>query len=180
MWLINLVENLLSVTRIEDGRMNLNPSAELIDEIIDEALRHVNRRSMEHKITVEKEKDYSLVHADAKLIVQVLINLIDNAVKYAPQSSEIRISVQELKGKVHVSVADNGPGIPDGDKDRIFEMFYTGASHAADSRRSLGLGLSLCRSIIHAHGGSISVRDNHPSGAIFEFTLPSEEVSIHE
>ena len=160
--------------------MNLNPSVELIDEIIDEALRHVNRRSMEHKITVEKEKDYSLVHADAKLIVQVLINLIDNAVKYAPQSSEIRISVQELEGKVHVSVADNGPGIPDGDKDRVFEMFYTGASCAADSRRSLGLGLSLCRSIIHAHGGSISVRDNHPSGAIFEFTLPSEEVSIHE
>ncbi|MBR2942297.1 MAG: sensor histidine kinase KdpD [Clostridia bacterium] len=179
-WLINLVENLLSVTRIEDGRMNLNPSAELIDEIIDEALRHVNRRSMEHKITVEKEKDYSLVHADAKLIVQVLINLIDNAVKYAPQSSEIRISVREQDGMVHVSVSDNGPGIPDGDKDRIFEMFYTGASHAADSRRSLGLGLSLCRSIIHAHGGSISVRDNHPSGAIFEFTLPSEEVSIHE
>ena len=180
MWLINLVENLLSVTRIEDGRMNLNPSAELIDEIIDEALRHVNRRSMEHKITVEKEKDYSLVHADAKLIVQVLINLIDNAVKYAPQSSEIRISVREQEGMVHVSVSDSGPGIPDGDKDRIFEMFYTGASHAADSRRSLGLGLSLCRSIIHAHGGSISVRDNHPSGAIFEFTLPSEEVSIHE
>ena len=180
MWLINLVENLLSVTRIEDGRMNLNPSAELMDEIIDEALRHVNRRSMEHKITVEKEKDYSLVHADAKLIVQVLINLIDNAVKYAPQSSEIRISVREQEGMVHVSVSDNGPGIPDGDKDRIFEMFYTGASHAADSRRSLGLGLSLCRSIIHAHGGSISVRDNHPSGAIFEFTLPSEEVSIHE
>ena len=180
MWLINLVENLLSVTRIEDGRMNLNPSAELIDEIIDEALRHVNRRSMEHKITVEKEKDYSLVHADAKLIVQVLINLIDNAVKYAPQSSEIRISVREQEGMVHVSVSDNGPGIPDSDKDRIFEMFYTGASHSADSRRSLGLGLSLCRSIIHAHGGSISVRDNHPSGAIFEFTLPSEEVSIHE
>lgn len=179
-WLINLVENLLYVTRIEDGRMNLNPSVELIDEIIDEALRHVNRRSMEHKITVTKEKDYSLVHADAKLIVQVLINLIDNAVKYAPQSSEIRISVQELEGKVHVSVADNGPGIPDGDKDRVFEMFYTGASCASDSRRSLGLGLSLCRSIINAHGGSISVRDNHPHGAIFEFTLPSEEVSVHE
>ena len=180
MWLINLVENLLSVTRIEDGRMNLNPTAELMDEILDEALRHINRRGTDRRIIVENERDYVLVHADAKLIVQVLINLIDNAVKYTPPESEIRISVREEDGMVHVSVADNGPGIPDDAKDKVFEMFYTGATHASDSRRSLGLGLSLCKSIVNAHGGTISLRDNHPSGAIFEFTLPSEEVSIHE
>ena len=180
MWLINLVENLLSVTRIEDGRMNLNPTAELMDEILDEALRHINRRGTDRRIIVENERDYVLVHADAKLIVQVLINLIDNAVKYTPPESEIRISVHEEDGMVHVSVADNGPGIPDDAKDKVFEMFYTGATHASDSRRSLGLGLSLCKSIVNAHGGTISLRDNHPSGAIFEFTLPSEEVSIHE
>ncbi len=179
-WLMNLVENLLSVTRIEDGRMNLNPSAELIDEIIDEAVRHVNRRCADHAIIVEKEKDYTLVNADAKLIVQVLINLIDNAVKYTPPGTQIRISVREADGTVYVAVTDNGPGIPDEAKEKVFEMFYTGVSHAADSRRSLGLGLSLCRSIISAHGGNISVRDNVPTGAIFEFTLPSEEVSIHE
>ena len=180
MWLINLVENLLSVTRIEDGRMNLNPTAELMDEILDEALRHINRRGTDRRIIVENERDYVLVHADAKLIVQVLINLIDNAVKYTPPESEVRISVREEDGMVHVSVADNGSGIPDDAKDKVFEMFYTGATHASDSRRSLGLGLSLCKSIVNAHGGTISLRDNHPSGAIFEFTLPSEEVSIHE
>ena len=180
MWLINLVENLLSVTRIEDGRMNLNPTAELMDEILDEALRHINRRGTDRRIIVENERDYVLVHADAKLIVQVLINLIDNAVKYTPPESEVRISVREEDGMVHVSVADNGPGIPDDAKDKVFELFYTGATHASDSRRSLGLGLSLCKSIVNAHGGTISLRDNHPSGAIFEFTLPSEEVSIHE
>ena len=180
MWLINLVENLLSVTRIEDGRMNLNPTAELMDEILDEALRHINRRGTDRRIIVENERDYVLVHADAKLIVQVLINLIDNAVKYTPPESEIRISVREADGMVHVSVADNGPGIPDDAKDKVFEMFYTGATHASDSRRSLGLGLSLCKSIVNAHGGTIRLRDNQPSGAIFEFTLPSEEVSIHE
>ena len=180
MWLINLVENLLSVTRIEDGRMNLNPTAELMDEILDEALRHINRRGTDRRIIVENERDYVLVHADAKLIVQVLINLIDNAVKYTPPESEIRISVREEDGMVHVFVADNCPGIPDDAKDKVFEMFYTGATHASDSRRSLGLGLSLCKSIVNAHGGTISLRDNHPSGAIFEFTLPSEEVSIHE
>ena len=180
LWLINLVENLLSVTRIEDGRMNLNPSTELIDEIIDEALRHVSRRSTLHRILVEKENEYTLVHADAKLIVQVLINLIDNAVKYTPQGSDILITVTERSGMAHISVADNGPGVPDDAKDKVFEMFYTGAAHASDGRRSLGLGLCLCRSIVNAHGGTISVRDNIPTGAVFEFTLPSEEVSIHE
>jgi len=179
-WLINLVENLLSVTRIEDGRMNLNPSAELLDEIIDEALRHVGRQGTSHRITVETDCDYALVHADARLIVQVLINLVDNAVKYTPPGSEIRIRTQKQGNMVSVAVADRGPGISDADKAKVFEMFYTGATHASDSRRSLGLGLSLCRSIISAHGGTISVRDNQPSGAIFEFTLPSEEVSIHE
>lgn len=180
LWLINLVENLLSVTRIEDGRMNLNPSAELIDEIVDEALRHVNRRSIEHPIRIQKEKEYTLVHADARLIVQVLINLIDNAVKYTPAGSEIVIGISEKENMAVVSVADFGLGISDKDKEKVFDMFYTGASHAADSRRSLGLGLSLCRSIVSAHKGAISVRDNIPNGAIFEFTLPSEEVNIHE
>ena len=160
--------------------MNLNPSTELIDEIIDEALRHVSRRSTLHRILVEKENEYTLVHADAKLIVQVLINLIDNAVKYTPQGSDILITVTERSGMAHISVADNGPGVPDDAKDKVFEMFYTGAAHASDGRRSLGLGLCLCRSIVNAHGGTISVRDNIPTGAVFEFTLPSEEVSIHE
>jgi len=180
MWLINLVENLLSVTRIEDGRMNLNPSAELMEEIIDEALRHVSRRSMEHRIIIRKTDDLILVHADAKLIVQVLINLIDNAVKYTPQGSEILISVSQQNGMALVAVADQGPGIPEDAREKVFEMFYTGAPYAADSRRSLGLGLSLCRSIVSAHGGTISVRDNLPVGAVFEFTLPLEEVSFHE
>ena len=88
--------------------------------------------------------------------------------------------MREQNKLVYVSVQDNGPGIPDSEKEKIFEMFYTGVSHTADSNRSLGLGLSLCRSIINAHGGTITVFDNKPTGSIFEFTLPSEEVSIHE
>lgn len=79
-----------------------------------------------------------------------------------------------------ISVADDGPGIPDESKKQIFEMFYTGTNQIADSRRSLGLGLSLCRSIVNAHGGSISVSDGVPHGAVFTFTLPVEEVQINE
>ena len=79
-----------------------------------------------------------------------------------------------------VSVADNGPGIPEAEKAHVFEMFYTGRHQVADSRRSLGLGLALCKSIINAHGGEITLSDNRPHGCIFTFTIPSGEVNINE
>jgi two-component system sensor histidine kinase KdpD len=180
MWLINLVENLLAVSRIEEGRVNLNKSAELMDEIIAEAMKHINRRSKEHKIHVSSQDDLILVQADAKLIVQVIINLVDNAVKYTPEGSVIEIYTKKADKWVSVSVSDNGPGIPDEQKSRVFDMFYSGANKVADSRRSLGLGLSLCRSIITAHGGKISVADNNPQGTIFTFTLPEGEVELYE
>ena len=180
MWLINLVENLLSVTRLEEGRLNLRISAELADEVVTEALRHVNRLSVEHHITVNHQDDLLLAKMDAKLIVQVIINLVDNAIKYTPQGSEIQISTFREENWAVISVADNGSGIPDENKKQIFDMFYTGSNRVVDSRRSLGLGLSLCKSIINAHGGSISVSDNVPHGTVFTFTLPAEEVQLHE
>ena len=79
-----------------------------------------------------------------------------------------------------VTIADNGPGIPDDMKPYIFDMFYSGAKNVADSRRSLGLGLSLCRSIVAAHGGELKLSDNIPHGAVFTFSLPIEEVDLHE
>ena len=179
-WLTNLVENLLSVTRLEDGNMKLNKSAELIDEIISEALNHINKRSVEHKITVCENEDILLVDVDARLIVQVIINIVDNAIKYTPNGSEITIRTQKYDKILSVSIADNGNGIADDAKEKVFEMFYTGANRIADSRRSLGLGLSLCKTIISAHGGEITVSDNTPHGAVFTFTLPIKEVDINE
>lgn len=180
MWLINLVENLLSVTRIEEGRMNLKRSAELIEEVIAEALRHVNRNSTKHRITVESSDELLLAKIDAKLIVQVVINIVDNAVKYTPAGSEITITTKKVKDDVILEISDNGPGIPDEVKVHIFDMFYTGANQIADSRRSLGLGLSLCKSIINAHGGELAVSDHIPQGARFTVTLPAGEVKLHE
>ena len=180
MWLINLVENLLAVTRIEGGQVHLTQSVELMDEVITEALRHINRKSKEHTIRVSASDELILARIDAKLIVQVIINLVDNAVKYTPAGSVIEIHTQKHAQTVVVSVSDNGPGIPDEQKPRIFDMFYSGANKVADSRRSLGLGLSLCKSIVTAHGGTISVADNHPNGAAFTFTLPAGEVELHE
>ncbi|MCI6886104.1 MAG: DUF4118 domain-containing protein [Lachnospiraceae bacterium] len=180
LWLINLVENLLSVTKIEDGTVKLHKSTELIDEMIQEALQHVNLRKKDHKIILTPSEDFLLVKADARLIMQVISNIVDNAVKYTPPGSEIRISAFRQNGMVSVEIADNGNGISDEEKPQIFDRFYVAGHGVVDSRRSLGLGLSLCKSIITAHGGMIEVRDNKPRGAVFRFTLPEEEVTLRE
>ncbi len=180
MWLINLVENLLSVTRLEEGRLNFHISEDLMDDVVSEALLHMNRKSVEHCITVEHAEDYLLAKMDAKLMVQVIINIVDNAIKYTPPGSHIAIRTWKEGSNAMVSIADNGPGIPDEMKSHIFDMFYSGANKVADSRRSLGLGLSLCKSIVNAHGGRIQVSDNQPQGTVFTISLPAGEVQIHE
>ena len=105
---------------------------------------------------------------------------MDNAVKCTPSDSQITITAKRNGSMVCISVADNGLGIPDEQKSRVFDMFYTGSNKISDCRRSIGLGLSLCKSIINAHGGEITIADNIPHGAIFAFTLPVGEVEIHE
>ncbi|MBR1676330.1 MAG: sensor histidine kinase KdpD [Clostridia bacterium] len=180
MWLINLVENLLSITRLEEGRMNLNFTAELIDEVVAEAVKHVNMRQSGQKITVVHKDEFLLAKMDTRLIIQVIINILDNAIKYTPKDSMITITTEKQQDKAIISIADNGAGIPDELKERVFDMFYTGANKMADSRRSIGLGLALCKSIISVHGGEIFVKDNVPSGAIFTFTLPIGKIKINE
>lgn len=180
MWLIDLVENLLSVSRLEEGRMNLRLSTELIDEVVAEALRHVSRKSADYRLKVQGGEEYLLVRIDARLIVQVLINLVDNALKYTPPGSRIDIGWKRQGRSVLVSVADNGPGISDEAKPHVFDMFYSASNKIADSRRSLGLGLALCRSIVRAHGGEITVTDNRPHGTVFTFSVPAGEVELHE
>lgn len=179
-WLINLVENLLSVSRLNGGEMHLRLSTELMEDVVAEALRHVNRKSSEYKITVSSEQEYLLAQIDVKLVIQVLINIIDNAIKYTPVGSEIRIHLKKQGQFIVVSIADNGPGVPDSAKPHVFEMFYSAANKIADSRRSMGLGLALCKSIIDAHGGEITVSDAVPHGAVFTFTLPAGEVKLHD
>lgn len=180
MWLINLVENLLSVTRLEEGRLELNQTTEILGDIIEESLRHVNRKSEEHEIKVMLQDDLMLVKVDVRLAVQLMINLIDNAIKYTPAGSRILIEGKEYDHMVEVTVTDNGCGISDDQKEKVFQMFYCGGNKVADSRRSLGLGLSLCRSIVMAHGGNIWVTDAVPQGSCFHFTIPTGEVNLHE
>ncbi|MDO4531260.1 MAG: DUF4118 domain-containing protein [Bacillota bacterium] len=180
MWLINLVENLLYSTRIEEGRMSLNTSLELVSEIMEETMRHIRPKAKHHVVTASCEDDILLVMADARLIVQVIINLVDNALKYTPEGSSISIHAAKCGEMAEIQIADNGHGISDFEKERIFDKFYCGEHEIADNRRSLGLGLYLCKVIIEAHGGEICVTDNQPHGAVFRFTLPLEEVRVYE
>lgn len=180
MWLINLVENLLSATRIEEGRMTLRTSTELLSDIVEEAVQHVRRKTDSHPLSISCQDDLLLVRADAKLIIQVIVNLVDNAVKYTKPGSSITVTAKKNGTMAEVQVADTGDGIADDEKEKIFDKFYCGDHKIADNRRSLGLGLYLCKSIVEAHGGTIRVTDNLPQGSVFCFTLPLEEVTLHE
>ena len=172
MWLNATVENLLAITRLENGEVRLSTTTELLDDIVEEALRHVSPDSEFHDIEVESSRDLLLVDVDARLMVQVVVNLLNNAVAYTQVGSRIRIMSHADADVAVVRVEDNGPGIAEGDRSRVFESFYT-ASHAlADSKRSVGLGLALCKSIVEAHGGSIGVDAVEPHGCAFWFTLP--------
>ncbi len=179
-WLIQLVENLLSITRIGDGRMQLNLSAQLVDEVVAEALSHAGRKAAEHSITTDLGEELLLGTMDARLISQVIVNLVDNAIKYTPAGSQIRVSARRQGDRIAICICDNGPGIPAEQKQHVFEMFYTGNTRVADQRKSLGLGLALCRSIVNAHGGELTLTDNCPQGSIFTFTIPASEVTINE
>lgn len=180
LWLIHLVENLLSITRIENGAIHLHLQPELLDEVFGEALNHLDRGAAQHTITLLPGDDLLMADMDAQLIVQVVVNLLNNAVKYTPNGSHITLSAQKDGALVRVEVGDDGPGVPDAAKAQLFEMFYTANNTRGDGRRGLGLGLSLCRAIVTAHGGSITVSDNHPQGTIFAFTLRASEVDSHE
>lgn len=180
MWLANLVENLLSVSRIENGTIRLKMEPELLEEVFQEALTHLDRKAKEHTITVELPDDMLMAKMDARLIVQVVINIVNNAIKYTPPGSHVQVSARKRGESVEVRIADGGPGISDEAKAKLFDMFYTANNARGDGRRGLGLGLSLCRSIVQAHGGSITVEDNYPKGAIFSFTLPLAEVNTDE
>ena len=173
-WLTNMVENLLAVTRIKNGTMQIRLEPEMLADIIQEALTHIGRRRENYPLQVRLEDDYMMVRADGRLLVQVFINLLDNAMKYTPAGTLLAISARKDNGRAIVEVADQGPGIPAALRAHIFDEFGTGKIHSTDSRRGLGIGLTLCRAIVEAHGGQISVHDNAPQGTVFQITLDLE------
>ena len=179
-WLIDLVENLLSISRIENGKMDLHLSLEVVNDVIEESLHHVDKKADQHHIVIQPSSDVLIARMDARLITQVLINLVNNAIKNTQSGSEIRIVSEKVDNFINVHIIDDGPGIADDLKPQMFEMFYTGQNSISDGRRGIGLGLALCKSIVEAHDGRITLKANHPTGCWFTVSIPAEEVAINE
>ena len=173
-YLVEMVENLLALTRLEQYGFTLRLAPELMEDIIREALAVTRRRAAAHNIRVDMADALLMARMDARLMVQVLVNLLDNAVKYTPAGTTIRISAQADGARARLEVADNGPGISAEEKTRIFDMFHSAVIKKGDSRRGMGVGLALCRSIVQAHGGDLRVHDNTPRGAVFSLDLQRE------
>ncbi len=180
-WLHSLVENILNLTRLQDGGFALYKELEAVEEVVGVAVKVIEKRFPQREITLSMPDMILMVPMDARLISQVLVNLLDNAVKHTPDHEEIRLSVsRDSRANLAVFVVeDNGRGIPEADLPYIFQQFYTTRGKSADAQRGVGLGLSICQSIVQAHGGQISAENKHGHGAKFTFTLPLEE-QVHD
>lgn len=174
-WLRATVENLLTVTRLEDGGLAPQTDVELVDDLVEEALGHAPS-DPGHPVRFDAPRETLLIRADPTLVVQALVNLVSNAVAHTPAGTIVTVSAARVESGVELRVADNGPGIPDEEKGLVFDAFRTAGGTLPDGTRSVGLGLSVCRAVARAHGGTICVRDRDPRGCVFVLTLPSEEV----
>lgn len=171
-WLIQSVENILSMTRFDEGKVVLHLKNELVDDLILEALNRFKATENEHLIKVTLPDTLVAVEVDSHLIEQVLVNLVDNAIKYTPKGSKIDISVANLEESVVFSVSDYGKGISEDHMPLLFNRFFTAGISSDRGKNGIGLGLEICKSIVEAHGGNITAYNNIYGGACFEFTIP--------
>lgn len=170
-WLLRMVENLLSVTRIKDQSTKVNKTPEPVEEVVAEAIQKVKKHYPHALIKVQVPEEYLQVDMDAILIEQVLINLIENAMKYANSSSPIELTVTNKEDRVYFSVLDHGVGLDPAMIENIFEM-----KKRTDTSKGMGIGLSICKTIIDAHEGKIKAT-THASGCEFSFWLPNSQRS---
>lgn len=174
-WLLNMVENLLSVTRIQTGNSKLKTSPELVEEVVAEAVGKFKKRYPKAEIQVTVPAEILIIPMDAMLIEQVLINLLENSIVHSKTKQSPKLLVENQPDTVCFRVIDYGIGISAEHLDTIFDG--TNSSTSSDIRKGMGIGLSICKTIISAHNGTIIAR-NHGSGAEFQFTLPKEEQNV--
>jgi two-component system sensor histidine kinase KdpD len=168
-----LVNNLLEMTRIESGALQPKKEQHALEEVVGAALQRLRRRLGQRPVTTRVPADLPLVPTDDVLIEQVLVNLLDNAIKYTPSGSPIAIVATATDQAVTVEVTDRGPGLPAGQETLVFERFYRAS---ADTGRGAGLGLAICKAIVEAHGGHIWAHNVPGGGVAFFFTLPLAKV----
>lgn len=179
-WLIRMVENLLSVTRINEGTMNVAKTPEAAEEIVAEAISRIRMRFKERKINVKVPDELLLVPMDGTLIEQVIINLVENAIKHSGENTSIDVNVKKRNNSAVFEVSDNGEGISEQDFPYLFESYVPNGKKSSDSSRGMGIGLSICMSIVKAHHGKMEAANKKEGGAVFKFTLPLEEGGSNE
>jgi len=173
LWLTRLVENILNMTRIGEGKLEIHKSVEVVDDIVNEAVSHVPGLLSCGRLKTVLPRSLVSLPMDGILIVQVLTNLLDNALKHTNEQDEIILRIYTKGENAVFEVQDSGPGIDESIRDTLFESFVTAApASAADAKRGVGLGLSVCKAIINAHGGTITAQSLPGHGALFRFTLP--------
>ncbi len=168
-----LVQNLLEMTRLEAGALVPQTAWYSIEEVVGAALGRFAKALAERPVTTRIPADLPLVRMDDVLVEQVLINLLDNAIKYTPAGTPIEVSAEEVDGAVVVEVADRGTGLPPGDERLVFEKFHR--TERDPSVRGTGLGLAICQGIVRAHGGRIWAENRPGGGTAFRFTLPVKD-----
>lgn len=167
-----LVSNLLDMARIESGAITLNLQWQLFEEVVGSALNATKATLLKHKVKVQLAPDLPLVRFDAALIERVLVNLLENAAKYTPEGSTVWLTARVAEGAFEVTVSDNGPGLPRGREELMFEKFMRGERESATT--GVGLGLAICRAIVQAHRGKMWAANRSETGARFTFILPIE------
>lgn len=163
-----LVGNLLDMSRLESGRLELDRQWQSLEEVVGSAADRLGRLLEGHRLAVRLPADLPLVPMDAVLVEQVLVNLLENAVRHAGPGAAIEVTARVEDAAMRVEVHDDGPGLPPGAEARVFEKFYRGGPRGA----GFGLGLAICRAAVEAHGGRIWAENLAPRGAAFRFTLP--------
>lgn len=176
-WLSNMVDNILNMTRFDEGTIQLKKEMELVEEIVSGAVMRVKGRAGLHEIRIRIPEQMVMVKVDGMLIEQALINLLDNAIKHTPDSTEICLAVKQEADSISFEVSDNGPGIPEGELPLIFNRFYR-SNKAYANKRGIGLGLTISKTIVEAHGGKISAANKPSGGAVFRFVLPMQRSGI--
>ncbi|MDD5268239.1 MAG: sensor histidine kinase KdpD [Methylococcales bacterium] len=166
----SLINNILDMARLDAGTIELNKQWVPLEEIIGTVLTCLQKRLENRQVTVKLPPGMPMVYVDAVMIEQVLINLLENVLRYTPGKSPVEIMAEVSSAKMEISVADRGPGIPSGLENKLFEKFYRVHNEAAQS--GVGLGLAICRAIIEAHGGSIQAKNRPTGGAVFSFMIP--------
>ena len=168
-----LIVNLLDVTRLESGGLNLRLEWQPVAEGIGAALHRARHRLAGRDVRVDVPANLPMIRVDAVSFEQVLSNLLDNAAEYTPAGAPLEVAASAADGRVVVSVADRGPGVPAGAEEKVFQKFFR-AHAGGGGRRGIGLGLAICRGIVEAHGGRITVAHRSGGGAVFRIELPLE------